>query len=104
MEDWQPLQKKKLSFFKQYEVEPVNRTVVNQVSTLLNMSAASGKLCIASEIALACTGNVDEFCLYRLPDNVSGRLIYIAHDKDLFMSEATQELIKLITKAGGVNK
>ena len=104
LEDWQPLQKRLLAFFKQYEIEPVNRTVVNQVSTLLNMSAASGNLCIASEIALACIGNVDEFCLYRLPDNVSDRLIYIAYDKDLFMSEATQELIKILTKAGGVSK
>ena len=104
LEDWQPLQKRLVSFFKQYAVEPVNRIVVNQVSTLLNIAAANGNLCIASEIALACIGNVDGFCLYKLPDDVSDRLIYVAYDKELFVSKATQELIKLLTKAGGVSK
>lgn len=104
LEEWQPLQKRLRSFFKQYAVEPANRTVVDQVSTLLNMSAVSGSLCIASEVALACSGNAEQFCLYRLPDTVSDRLIYVAYDKDLFVSEAAQELINLLTKTGGVTK
>ena len=104
LEEWQPLQKRLRSFFKQFAVEPANRTVVNQVSTLLNMSAVSGNLCIASEVALACSGHADRFCLYRLPDPVSDRLIYVAYDKDLFVPEAAQELINLLTKTGGVTK
>ncbi len=104
LEDWQPLQKKLRSFFMQYALRAVNRVVVNQVSALLNMSAVSGSLCIASEDALVCNGNGDLFCLYLLPDTVSDRLIYAAYDKDLYVSEATREFIKLLTKTGGVAK
>ena len=104
LEEWQPLQKRLMSFIKQYAVTPVNRIVVNQVSALLNMSVASGGLCIASEVALACNGYEDQFGLYLLPDTVSDRLIYAAYDKDLFVSEAARELIKLLTKTGGVGK
>lgn len=104
LEDWQPLQKLLQSFLKQYAVKPVNRLVVNQVSTLLNMSASSGGLCIASEVALACNGIRNQFCLYLLPDMVSDRMLYVAYDKDLFVSKATRELIKILTETGGRSK
>lgn len=104
LEEWQPLQKKLRAFFKQYDIKPINRTVVNQVSALLNLSIASKCLCIASEDALICNGNAAQFCLYSLPETISGRLIYVAYDKDLYVSEATQELIKILTESGGGSK
>ena len=104
LEEWQPLQKILRSFLAQHAVRAVNRTVVNQVATLLNMSAACGSLCVASEDALACNGNREQFCLYLLPDTVSGRLIYVAYDKDLYVSEATGEFIRLLTETGGETK
>lgn len=104
LEEWQPLQKRLLSLFKQLAIKPVNRIVVNQVSSLLNMSVASGNLCIASEVALNSGGIVDQFCLYLLPDTLSSRMLYVAYDKDLYVSEATQEFIKLLTETGGEAK
>lgn len=104
LEEWQPLQKTLRTFLEQYAVEPVNRAVVNQVSILLHLSVASNCLCIASEDALACSGNAEQFCLYLLPETISNRLIYVAYDKDLYVSEAAKELIKLLTKTGGVTK
>ena len=101
LEEWQPLQKRLLSLLKRFAIKPANRIVVNQVSSLLNMSVASGNLCIASEIALNSSGLVDQFCLYLLPDTVSGRMLYVSYDKDLYVSEATQEFIKLLTETGG---
>lgn len=104
LEEWQPLQKRLLSLFKQLAIKPVNRIVVNQVSSLLNISVASGNLCIASEVALNSGGIVDQFCLYLLPDTLSRRMLYVAYDKDLYVSEATQEFIKLLTETGGKAK
>ncbi len=104
LEDWQPLQKLLQSFLKQYSVEPVNRIIVNQVSTLLNMAVSTGGLCIASEFALACNNMGDQFCLYLLPETLSDRMLYVAYDKDLFVSKATRELIKLLTETGGKAK
>ncbi len=101
LEEWQPLQKRLRTFLKQNDLKVVNRVVVNQVATLLNMSAVSGSLCIASEDALLCNGNGKQFCLYLLPDALSDRLIYVAYDKDLYVSEATREVIKLLTETGG---
>ena len=104
LEEWQPLQKRLLSLFKQLAIKPVNRIVVNQVSSLLNMSVASGNLCIASEVALNGSGIENQFCLYWLPDTVSSRMLYVAYDKVLYVSEATQEFIKLLTETGGEAK
>ena len=104
LEDWQPLQKKLLTFFKQYSINPVNRVIVNQVCTMLNMSIITESACIASEDALICNGNIAQFCLYALPESMSNRLIYVAYEKDLYVSKATQELIKLLTKTGGATK
>ena len=104
LEEWQPLQKRLLSLFKQLAIKPVNRIVVNQVSSLLNMSVASGNLCIASEVALNSSGIENQFCLYWLPDTVSSRMLYVAYDKVLYVSEATQEFIKLLTETGGEAK
>ena len=104
LEEWQPLQKRLLSLFKQLAIKPVNLIVVNQVSSLLNMSVASGNLCIASEVALNSSGIENQFCLYWLPDTVSSRMLYVAYDKVLYVSEATQEFIKLLTETGGEAK
>ncbi len=104
LEEWQPLQKTLRTFLTQHALKTVNRIVVNQVSTLLNMSIASGGLCIASEDALECNGNGKQFCLYLLPEELSDRMLYVAYDKDLFVSKAARELIKLLTETGGEAK
>ncbi len=104
LEEWQPLQKILQSFFKQYTIKPTNRIVVNQVSSLLNLSIANNALCIAAEDALITNGNAEQFCLYLLPETISNRLIYVAYDKDLCVSQATCELIRFLKEEGGFSK
>lgn len=104
LEEWQPMQKKLRELTALYGFKPFNRIVVNQVSTLLNMTLACEGMCIAAEDALTCNGNTDQFCLYSLPHTVSDRLIYVAYDKDLYLTEAAQKLIKVLKEVGGFTK
>lgn len=96
LEDNQPMQIQAEEFFEKYGIAPVNKVTVNQVSTAVNLAIKGEGICFASEAALA--GNIDlsNICIYALPDNISGRNIYIAYDKELFMSAACKEFIQYL--------
>lgn len=96
LEEGQPLQIQIREFFKEYRIAPVNKVTVNQVSTAVNLAIKGEGICFASEAALE--GNVDlsDVCIYTLPDTISGRNIYIAYDKELFMSAACKDLIQYL--------
>lgn len=102
LEEGQPLREQMEKFFYEYGISPENKVIVNQVSTAVNMAIKGEGICIASEYALE--GNVDlnNVCIYSLPDTISGRNIYIAYNKELFMPVACEALINnLILKNGG---
>ena len=96
LEEAQPLQVQAEAFFREYRITPVNQVTVNQVSTALNLAIRGEGICFASEAALSCNVNLDNICIYTLPDTISGRNIYIAYDKELFMSAACKELIQYL--------
>jgi len=81
------------TFFEKYEIVPRNKITVNQVSTALNLVLKGQGCCFASEGALEGNRNLDSICIYSLPETISGRDIYIAYNKDLFMSAACHEFI-----------
>lgn len=96
LEENQPMQIQAEEFFKEYKIMPVNKVTVNQVSTAVNLATKGEGICFASEAALA--GNVDlsNICIYALPNMISGRNIYIAYDRELFMSAACREFIQYL--------
>lgn len=96
LEEGQPLQNQIEEFFREYRIRPVNRVTVNQVSTALTLAVRGEGICFASEAALAGKANLDQVCMYALPDSISGRNIYIAYDKELFMSAACKDLISYL--------
>lgn len=94
LEEGQPLREQMEKFFYEYGVTPENRIIVNQVSTAVNMAIKGEGICIASEYALEGNVNLNSVCIYPLPDTISGRNIYIAYNKELFMPDACKALIK----------
>lgn len=98
LEENQPLQIQIEAFFEENHISPVNKITVNQVSTAVNFAVRQVGICFASEAALS--GNIDlsNVCIYALPDTISGRNIYIAYDKELFVSAACRKLIQYLTE------
>ena len=97
LEEGQPLREQMEKFFSEYGVAPENKIVVNQVSTAVNMTIKGEGICIASEYALEGNVNLENVCIYPLPDTISGRNIYIAYNKELFMPDACKGLIQHLT-------
>lgn len=96
LEEGQPLREQMEKFFYENGIVPENKITVNQVSTAVNMSIKGEGICFASEYALE--GNLDlkNVCIYPLPDTFSGRNIYIAYNKDLFLPSACEVLINYL--------
>jgi len=94
LESQQPLQIQIEAFLQEYGIAPNHKVVVNQVSTALSMATQNGGICFASEASLS--GNIDSsnLCIYSLPDTISGRDIFIAYDKELFLPDACKILIR----------
>lgn len=98
LEEGQPLREQMDKFLFDYGIAAENKIVVNQVSTAVNMSLKGAGICLASEFALEGNINLDSLCIYPLPDSISGRNIYVAYNKELFMPTACETLIDILTK------
>ena len=96
LEEGQPLQTQAAAFLREQGVEPVNRIVVNQVSTAVNLSRRGEGICFATEAALACCDDLSAVRIYPLPRSFSGRNIYVAYDRQLFMPAACWEFIRCL--------
>jgi len=96
LEEGQPLREQMEKFFYEYGITPENKVTVNQVSTAVNMANRGEGICIASEFALNGNVNSQQLCIYPLPDTISGRNIYIAYNKELFMPDACKALIEIL--------
>ena len=98
LQEGQPLREQMETFFLENDIVAENKVVVNQVSTAVNMATKCEGICIASEFALEGNVNLDSVCIYSLPDSISGRNIYIAYNKELFMPAACETLIDILIK------
>lgn len=96
LEENQPLQIQMEDFLAEYKISSVNKVTVNQVSTAVNLAIRGVGICFASEEALSGNVDLENICIYTLPDTISGRNIYIAYDKELFMSAACKEFIQYL--------
>lgn len=98
LEENQPLQKEMEKFFIDNNISPQNYITVNQVSAGVALTAFGVAISFASEEALLASGHLDKISIYSLPDNISGRTIYIAYPEKRYLSYASQELMKLLPR------
>ena len=97
LEQGQPMQKQITAFLNTYGIRPECRITVNQVSTAVNLALKGEGICIASDSALEDTLDLSGICIYALPEHISGRSIYIAYNKDLFIPDACQMLLEYLS-------
>ena len=98
LEEGQPLQERIDRFFEANGIRPKCNIRVNQVSTALNLAMRGEGICFASESALAGIKCISNECIdiYPLTNDVTGRDLYIAYDRELFMPEACKQLIDIL--------
>lgn len=94
LENDQPLQVQIASFLNHYKIMPKHSVTVNQVSTAVNLAVKGEGICFASESALEGNLDLSNICTYALPEIISGRNIYIAYSKDLFMPASCKRLLQ----------
>lgn len=98
LEQNQPLQRQTEQFWQTYGIAPEQRITVNQVSTALNLALKGAGVCVASQSALEGKLDLSSVCLYSLPPSISGRSIYLAYNRDLYMPDAGQLLLRYFTE------
>lgn len=98
LEEDQPLQKQVVKFLAEEGVTPRCSITVNQFSVAFSFAVRGEGICFVSEEALNVGANLDKVCLYSLPDRISGRDLYVAYDRDLFMPKACLDFINLISE------
>jgi len=96
LEKQQPLQLQADAFLKAFDITPKHSITVNQVSTAVNLTLKGEGICFASESALECNLDLSGVYTYALPDIISGRNIYIAYNKELFMPDACKALLQFL--------
>lgn len=99
-----PLQKRMNSFYEENKMKISSSITVNQVSTAVALAEKGLGIVVASEEALMSRQFGNQVCLYSLPDEVSGRNIYLAYDSKKYISKACKLFIKLITKGNENNE
>lgn len=99
-----PLQKRMNRFFEERKMKIHSSITVNQVSTAVALAEKGLGLVIASEEALMSRHLGDQVCLYSLPEEVSGRKIYLAYDSKRYISKACKMFVQLITKGNKNNE
>ena len=92
LEENQPLYSRMNEFFGDNRITPKNSITVNQVSTALRLSEKGFGISFVSEGALE-NADMSRVCVYPLPDTISGRSIYVAYDRELFMPTACKDFI-----------
>lgn len=98
----QPMQRQMDDFFKKYSITPSHVMTVNQVSTAVNLAIRGYGICMASEASLRSHSDLSAVNLYRLPDIIMGRNIYVAYEKDYFMPVACRDFIDYLVKLENV--
>lgn len=93
LEQNQPIQRQMENFFAEYSITPSHCITVNQISTALNLAIRGFGICMASESSLRSHSNLSDVNLYKLPDIIMGRNIYVAYAKNCILPAACSEFI-----------
>lgn len=95
LEKTQPLQERMDQFLEENSVLPRCHLRVDQVSLGISLATKGLGICFASEEALT-EDVLRHICLYTLPDNISQRNIYVAYDKEKYVSQTCLQLIEIL--------
>ena len=96
LEKDQPLQEKVLAFLRERRIRCRSSITVNRFTTALRLTSKGAGISFIPE-EMAGDAGTDHICFYPLPENLSGRDIYIAYDRDFYMTKACRELIRTLT-------
>ena len=99
-----PLQRKMDEFFAEKGMQIRSSICVSQVSTGVALAEKGLGMVVASEEALMGRNLDGRVCLYSLPEEISGRKIYIAYDSGHYISKVCKMFIYLMTKGQGNNE
>ena len=99
-----PLQRKMDEFFAEKGMQMRSSICVSQVSTGVALAEKGLGMVVASEEALMGRNLDGRVCLYSLPEEISGRKIYIAYDSGHYISKVCKMFIYLMTKGQGNNE
>lgn len=99
MEENQPLQKNISRFLEEYRISPVVHSRVNQVSTGLELVAASEGVFMASAAAIRSCASKDGICTYALPESYTDRQIYAACNRHHELSDICMKMISLLQES-----
>ena len=96
MQEGQPLQVQLDRFAGEYGLDLDGSIRVNQVSTAVAMANRGMGMCFASEDSLRGGADISRLCVYSLPADISGRDIYVAYERGLYMTRACAAFIELL--------
>lgn len=96
LENNQPLQKQLNAFLSAYDIHPKNNVIVDQVSTAVSLSIRGEGICFASDASLSAVNEMQSVGIYPLPDDIAGRQLYVAYDKELSVSKACKKIMALL--------
>ncbi len=91
-----PLQRRMDAFFEKKGMHVSSFLCVNQVATGVALAQRGLGMVVASQEAIMGRNLKEEVCLYSLPQEVSGRKIYLAYDSDHYISKICKVFIDLM--------
>lgn len=94
--DTLPLQKEFDRFVKAKNLKLTSTITVNQVATGVLYATKGLGMMLATDEALASDRLRDFLCIYQLPEEVSGRDIYVAYDAKRYQSLVLREFIEIL--------
>lgn len=104
LEEKQPLQKEMDKLFRENGFLPKSHLMVDQVAVALKLAALGSGIALASEVAIRESGHLDDLCIYSLPPYISGRMIYVAYDKERYLAGMCTEFISMLKTEIGEQK
>ena len=94
--DNQPLQKKINLFLQKEKVSTDRRMIVNQIIFGIELAAQGLGMIFCSEDTIKNCQNREKLCIYPLPDYMAERNIYVAYNKNYYLSEMCNAFINTL--------
>lgn len=94
----QPIQKKTDQFLSAYNITAPVSLTVNQIQTAFLLCRRKCGACIVSEGVLAECNNTDGIHIYKMPDTMMDRKLYIAYLRNHYVTNACKELIDYLRR------
>lgn len=104
LEPDQPIRMLLDEFLAKEDIVLKENVCVNQVSSAVNLAVMGLGCCFASEDALSDHSVREKLCVYSLPEDASGRWIYVVSHRDHYRSRAAAELMSFLTEPSAASE